>query len=131
MTKTQRVLSNDHHNEYKHTQKINALHINALRLRQNDRHFPDIFKWVFLNEKIWTSIKSSLKFVPKDPIKNIPALVKTMAWRRPGDKPLSESMVVRLTTHINNLHMYNIATLGNQSPNLAEEDHNATKSISD
>ena len=26
------------------------------------------------------------------PINNIPALVQIMAWRRPGDKPLSEPM---------------------------------------
>ena len=30
----------------------------------------------------------------------IPALVQIMAWRRPGDKPLSEPMLVRLPTHI-------------------------------
>ena len=41
-----------------------------------------------------------LKFVPKGPINNIPALVQIMAWRRPGDKPLSEPMMVRLPTHI-------------------------------
>ena len=42
----------------------------------------------------------SLKFVAKGPINNIPALVQIMAWRRPGDKPLSEPMVVGLLTHI-------------------------------
>ena len=30
----------------------------------------------------------------------IPALVQIMAWRRPGDKPLSEAMMVNLLTHI-------------------------------
>ena len=29
-----------------------------------------------------------------------PALVQIMAWRRPGDKPLSGPMMVRLPTHI-------------------------------
>ena len=43
-------------------------------------------------------IKIWLKFVPKGPINNIPALVKIMAWRRPGDKPLSEPMMIRLLT---------------------------------
>ena len=38
--------------------------------------------------------------VPKGPIDNIPALVQIMAWRRPGDKPLSEPMMARLLTHI-------------------------------
>ena len=42
----------------------------------------------------------SMKFVPKGPINNIPALVQIMAWRRPGDKPLSEPMMVSLATHI-------------------------------
>ena len=32
-------------------------------------------------------------------IDNIPALVLIMAWRRPGDKPLSEPMLVRSPTH--------------------------------
>ena len=31
-------------------------------------------------ENVWISIKISLKFVPKDPINNIPALVQIMAW---------------------------------------------------
>ena len=74
---------------------------NTLRPRQNGRHFPDdIFKWIFLNENIWISIDISLKFVSKDPINNIPTLVQVMAWRRPGDKPLSEPMMVRLPMHI-------------------------------
>ena len=33
-------------------------------------------------------------------IKNIPSLVQIMAWCSPGDKPLSEPMMVRLLTHI-------------------------------
>ena len=75
--------------------------IDTLRLRQNGRHFPDdIFKWIFFNVNVWISIKISLKFVPKGPINNIPALVQIMAWCRPGDKPLSEAMMVSLLTHI-------------------------------
>ena len=41
------------------------------------------------------SIKISLKFVPKGLINNIQALVQIMTWRRLGDKPLSEAMMVR------------------------------------
>ena len=75
--------------------------VNSLRPRQNGRHFAhDIFKCIFLNENIWIPIKISLKFVHKGPINNIPALVQIMAWRRPGDKPLSEAMMVSLLTHI-------------------------------
>ena len=74
---------------------------NTLRPRQNGRHFPDdIFKWIFLNENVWISIKISLKFVPNVPINNIPALVQIMAWCRSGDKPSSEPMVDSLLTHI-------------------------------
>ena len=53
-----------------------------------------------LNENVWIPIKISLKFVPKGPINNIPAMVQIMAWRRSGDKPLSEPMMVILLTHI-------------------------------
>ena len=52
----------------------------------------------FLNENIRISIKISLKFVPKGPINNSLALVQIMAWHQPGDKPLSEPMMVRLPT---------------------------------
>ena len=52
------------------------------------------------NENIWIPIKIALRIVPKGRINNIPALVQIMAWRRPGDKPLSGPMMVRLPTHI-------------------------------
>ena len=75
--------------------------INTLRPRQNGRLFADdIFTCIFLNENVWISVKISLKFVLKGSINKIPALVQIMAWRRPGDEPLSEPMVVRLPTHI-------------------------------
>ena len=71
--------------------------VNTLRPRQNGRHFADdIFKRIFFNENVWISIKISLKFVPKGPINKIPALFQIMAWRRPGDKPLFEPMMVSL-----------------------------------
>ena len=80
------------------TAQLNA--INTLRPRQNGRRFADdTFKRIFLNENIRVSIEISLKFVPKGPINNIPALVQIMAWRRSGDKPLFESMMVSLLTH--------------------------------
>ena len=68
--------------------------VNTLRPRQNGRHFADdVFKCIFLNGNLWIVIKISLKFVPKGPINNIPALVQIMAWRRTGHKPLSEQMM--------------------------------------
>ena len=74
---------------------------NSLRPRQNGRLFADdTFKCIFLNENIRISTKNSLKFVTKSLINNIPALDLIMAWRLPGDKPLSEPMLVRSLTHI-------------------------------
>ena len=75
--------------------------INSLRSRQDGRHVADdIFKCIFLNENVRIFIWISLKFVPKGPINNIPALVQIMAWCWPGNKPLSEPMKVRLPSHI-------------------------------
>ena len=69
--------------------------INTLRPRQDERHIADdTFERIFVNENARILIEISLKFVPKGPINNIPALVQIMAWRRPGDKPLSEPMMV-------------------------------------
>ena len=75
--------------------------LNTLRPKQNGHRFADdTFKRIFLNENARISINISLKFVPKGSINNDPALVQIMAWCRSGDKPLSESMMVSLPTHI-------------------------------
>ena len=74
--------------------------LNTLRPKQDGRHFTDdTLKCIFLNENVTISINISLKFVPKGRIHNITLLVQSMAWRRPGDKPLFEPMMVRLPTH--------------------------------
>ena len=75
--------------------------VNALRPRQDGRHFADdIFTCIFFNENCRISIKFSLKYVRKGPIDINPALVQIMAWRRSGDKPLPEPMMISLPTHI-------------------------------
>ena len=77
------------------------LPVNTLRPRHSGRYFADdTFKRILLSENARISIKISLKFVPMGPINNIPAMVQIMAWRRPGDKPLSEPLMVRLPTRI-------------------------------
>ena len=74
---------------------------NTLKPRQNGRRFSDdVFNCIVLNENAWIFFKISLNFVLKGPINNIPALDQTMAWRRAGDKPLSESIMIILPTHI-------------------------------
>ena len=54
----------------------------------------------FLNENVWILIKITVMFVSKCAINNIPALIQIMDWRRPGDKALSEPMMISLTTHV-------------------------------
>ena len=77
---------------------IYPLYINSFLPGQNGRHFVDhIFRCICVNEKFCILIKISLKFVPKGPIDNKPALVKIMAWRQPGDKQLLEPMLIGFT----------------------------------
>ena len=52
----------------------------------------DAFSWM-KNFVFWLKFK----FVSKDPVDNIPALVWIMAWCWKGDKPLSEPMLTRFT----------------------------------
>ena len=83
------------------TARATVASLNSLRPRRNRRHFADhIFQCIFLNENERISLRFSLTFVPKFRINNIPSLVQIMAWCRPGDKPLSEPMMVSLLTHI-------------------------------
>ena len=58
--------------------------------------FSDAFFWI----KNWILIKISLKCVDKGLIDNNLALVWIMAWRRIGDKPLSEPTLTRFTDAI-------------------------------
>ena len=63
--------------------------VNTLRPWQNGCRFIDnIFKCLFLNEN-----EISMKISLKGLINNIQALVQIKAWRRPGNKPLSEAMM--------------------------------------
>ena len=75
--------------------------LNTMRPRQDRRHLADdIFTCIFFNENCCILIKFSRKYVGKGPIDNNLALVQIMAWRRSGDKPLSEPMMISLPTHI-------------------------------
>ena len=65
-----------------------------IQKRRNTRHFEDdIFKYIFLNENVWISNTTWLKFVPKGPVDNNRALDQIMAWHRTGAKPLYEPMM--------------------------------------
>ena len=67
----------------------------------NDYYFSDIFKCIFMNEKLCISIRNSLKFVPTGPNDCTSVLVQVMAWRQTGDKPLSEPIM----TQFNDVYM--------------------------
>ena len=78
--------------------RMRSHHLKLISPGQNGRHFADdIFRCNFREWKIDILIKISLKFVPISPIDNNPPLVYIMAWRRIGDKPLSEPMLTRFT----------------------------------
>ena len=64
------------------------------RPRQNGRYFADdTFKYIFMTEIFCTSIRISLKFIPKGLIDNKSGLVQVMAWRRTCDKSVPEPML--------------------------------------
>ena len=78
-----------------------GLVVNLLRPGQMCPHYADdIFKYIFLIENVWVSLKISIKFILEVRINNIPALVHIMAWCRPGDKSLFELKMVSLLTQI-------------------------------
>ena len=54
----------------------------------------------FVFSFLWSARSLDETFNTLRPRQNIPALVQIMAWRRPGDKPLSEPMMISLPTHI-------------------------------
>ena len=67
-------------------------------------------KWSLFHSRHFQTRVLELKYIncdwdftegcPKGPTNNILASVQIMAWRRPGDKPLSDPMMVSLLTHI-------------------------------
>ena len=58
-----------------------------------------ISRCIFLSENVSILLRISLNSVPTVRIKNIAALDQIMACRRPGDKPLSEQIMVSLLRH--------------------------------
>ena len=73
--------------------------VNTLRVGQNGRHFKSI---------VCISIKISLNFVPRGSIYNIPACVQIMAWHLPGDRPLSEPMMVSFMMTSSNGNIFRV-----------------------
>ena len=63
---------------------------------------PLWYETLVVNWQNWlfTLFHQSRSVLSPNPINNIPALVHIMAWRRVGDNPLFEPMIVSLLTHI-------------------------------
>ena len=80
-------------NNYAISVLMNCKYIFSCTLTNWGQDKMDAIVWILL-------LKISLKFVAKLRIDNIQALIQIMAWRRPGEKPLSEPMLVSSLTHI-------------------------------
>ena len=83
----------------------NKTFVNLILTHWGQDKLAAIFQTTISNAFSWTKmlgfrLKFHWSFFPKGRINNIPSLVQIMAWRRPGDKPLPEPMMVRLPTHI-------------------------------
>ena len=77
---------------------VSDISFNTLRPRLTYHHLQTTFSNAFvLNENIWIKIEIPLRFVPKGPLDNYPALVLIMPWRRITDKPLSEPVLTQST----------------------------------
>ena len=59
-----------------------------------------MFKYVFLNEKVWILFEISLKFIPKGPIDKRSVLVQVMGWHLIGGKQLTWSMLTKISDAI-------------------------------
>ena len=79
--------------------KFNGRWIDLLWPRQNGRQGRQ-FQMHLFNEDVWISLRISLKFVSNGPINNILAMVLVMAPCLPGNRPLSEPVMVSLLTYI-------------------------------
>ena len=66
-----------------------------MEVEKTGSHFADrIFKRMFLYDFVLNSDSYCSEIVPNGPINNNLSLAKVMAWRRKGNKPLSELIIV-------------------------------------
>ena len=85
---------------YEHPPNFTIHRFNASSLDKMAAILTDgIFNDIFLNENARIPIKISLKYVPMIPIGNKSVLIRVMAGRRTGDKPLPEPMVAQFMRH--------------------------------
>ena len=74
---------------------VHNSYVNTLSTEQNGHHFAeDIFKCTSVNKNAW-KFHWSLWV----PLENKPTMVQVMAWCRPGDRPLFESILSKHYSH--------------------------------
>ena len=79
----------------------------------------DIFKWVFLNENGRIRIQISLKFVPKSPIDNKPALVLTSIYvHLPTYTKFLWTLQLQINTTANNPSHYSDVIMGEMASQI-------------
>ena len=76
------------------TVKLYPALLNSLPLKKWPSFWQTTFSNGFAGIKM---VEFRVKFVPRCPIDNAPALVKVIAWRRLGDRSLSEPMLTQST----------------------------------
>ena len=80
--------------------RTRSITLKTLRPKDNCRHFSDyIFKWIFVNGKVWILIENSICSHVSNLFLGV-QITLFQHWFRPGDKPLSEPMMISLQTHI-------------------------------
>ena len=80
---------------------VTVVELNTLRPRQNGQHFRTTFSNVFSWMKMCDlRLKFHWSLFPGVHLTIFLSLVQIMAWRCPGDKPLSEPMMFSLLMHI-------------------------------
>ena len=84
------------HHAVSWTEVVHGDFINYLLLDKMAAISQTIFSYTFSWMKIYVSWSKFLRsFFTKFPIDNNPVLALIMAWRRIGDKPLSEPVLIR------------------------------------
>ena len=90
--------------KYVHSRHLKYVHSVFALTHWNRDEIDAILKTTFTNalsgmKMYWFRLKFHCNLF-RGPINNIASLIQIMAWRRSGDKPLSEPMLVRSLTHI-------------------------------
>ena len=80
--------------------QMNALWVVVYLSHWGRDNLTTISQTIFSNAFCWMIIQISLKFIPKGPIDNMPALIQILAWRRMATSHYLNQWWPSLLTHI-------------------------------